>query len=351
MNMVPACTSLDRALELQRQGFSVIPLGGGPEGKQPSVIRWKGVKFTVKAIAQRMSETNCPMYGISLEGMVVLDIDSKDGTLISTIEERFGRASVLVETPRGAHLYYASDGSGLPNLRAQRLPVDVKSGQGHYVVGPGSVRPCGGRYTEARGRLGKTPLSPILFVPQRTANPIGPKGRGPKVRRGAKVKTGERHPYLLRRAVELVRASVCADELYNNLVFVRDEELESPDSVTGGEIRNIADWAWGLHATGKLFAFDGGSFRVPRHYLQRLGGNSEAIALYTILCDKHGHSPGKLFGLSFKGMNKNGLIDLSERAFHRAKAALLKVGAVKIASNHSAGRKNRQYTMGALPQA
>ena len=248
-------------------------------------------------------------------------------------------------------MYYASDGSGLPNLRAEHLPVDVKSGLGHYVVGPGSVRPCGGRYTEARGRLGKTPLSPIILVPQRTANPIGPKGRGPKVRHGEKITTGERHTFLVKRALELVRASDGADELYNNLVFVRDEELESPDSVTGGEIRNIADWAWGLHATGTLFAFDGGSFRVPRHFLQRLDGHSDAIALYAVLCDKHGHSPGKLFSLSFEGMSKNGLIDLSERAFHRAKAALLKVGAIKVASNHSAGRKNRQYTMGVLPQA
>lgn len=83
-------------------------------------------------------------YAILLEGYTVLDFDTKRiPDNFPPIEETFS-----VSTTRGYHFYFLGENS----MRGYGLPeIDVKSGPGAYVVGPGSMSDTGVRYTVIYG--------------------------------------------------------------------------------------------------------------------------------------------------------------------------------------------------------
>lgn len=348
MTTLQMTSQLERAINLHAAGFAVIPIGKGAEGKEP-LTRWNGARLPRGVIARLMAKHNSRMYGVRLDEMVVLDVDTNDKAVVAELEAHFGPASVLVETPRGFHLYYGQGYVPPARLKREGLSVDVKWGPGHYVAGPGSVRPCGGMYTEVRGKLGETPLKPIspASIPARTKRGAPASAMAPPA---GKISVGHRHVHVKRRAIELVRQCETPDELFENLIFVRDEECDLRETISDDEVLGIARWTWEKCESGEL-AFDtGGVFHVPRHFMSRLGGNPEAIALYAVLREKHGHRPGTMFSLSHKGMREAGLLNFSERAFHNAKRLLMKVGAVEVAVGHRVGKRCRQYRLGRIPQ-
>ena len=84
-------------------------------------------------------------YGVVTEGLLVVDIDAHRGgeeTWASLVVGRPALPETLtVTTPRGGrHLYFALPEGVAVAPGADRLGpgVDVKSGPGAYVVGPGS---------------------------------------------------------------------------------------------------------------------------------------------------------------------------------------------------------------------
>jgi hypothetical protein len=67
------------------------------------------------------------VYGIRLDDLAVIDCDTDSAELVAALEARFGPSPVHVRTPRGRHLYYRAT-TKAPNLRAEGLPVDIKTG-------------------------------------------------------------------------------------------------------------------------------------------------------------------------------------------------------------------------------
>lgn len=336
-------TVLHRVEELLGSGFPLVPLGKGDDGKQPSVSRWQLSRLGASSVMGQMKKSGSTMYGVRLDGMVVLDLDQKDENLVRRLEARFGQATVHVETPRGFHLYYRVAGSPAPNLRkTDGMAVDVKSGAGHYVVGPKSIRPCGGLYTDKLGRLGITTLMPFIDAQFRGAAPPP----DDLVRTGHnRVDAGKRHHYLVGRAVAEVALCGSADELTRFLLGVRDAECAHPSEVPDAEVRDVADWAVRLYRSGELTAASGGHFRTPRYYARALQPNTTASGLYALLRDLHGHLRERKFALNHAAMVEAGLTNLSERAFAEAVKKLRNVGAIEIAEKHQARKRHRQYRL------
>lgn len=333
-----------RMKRLIQQGFILIPLGKGADGKEPLLRDWNVKRLGWDAFHRIMTKAGSTMYGIRLDDMVVLDIDVHDDALVAQLEARFGPAGVSVRTPRGSHLYYRQGGVDIASLRGEYSSVDVKGGPGHYMVGAGSVRPCGGQYVPSGGELEETPLT---VLHDRQGSPTKSRPRSPIPRNvGALVAEGHRHNYLLQEAVKLVAACETASELVDNLLYVRDENCAVPMTLDEKEVQKLGAWAFRKNKAGQLFASTGGSFVVPRHFAKVLRGDADALALYVLVLEQHGHQTNKTFGLRYEPMKRDGLTGLSERAFDRAVKKLVEVGAISIAANHQVGKLHRQYRLG-----
>lgn len=338
---------IDYMERLSRAGFSLLPLGGGEDGKSPRV-KFKGKsRLTLGQVLGPMRCSNSQCYGVRLEGLAVIDCDVDDVDLIEQLETRFGASSVHVKTPRGRHLYYRHDGAKLPDLRAEGLEVDIKSGQNSYVVGPGSVRPDGSRYILVKGDLvaDELPMIKIADAVRVATSQEAQQGLIPE---------GERNSALWREAIQMVELVDDVDELAANLRALRDNQCENPDTVTDSEIAQIASWAWKCRLEGKLYRGRDSSFPVDRAAVDALRGcrnASDAISLYIILLDLHGHRPGKTFALDGEGMKRAGLTDLSRDRFRAARQTLEQVGLLQIAASHQVGKRNRTYQLAKpLPQ-
>lgn len=308
---------------LKAAGIHLLPLNG----KAPLLRAWTGKNLTLPQILGPMSRAGSLAYGIRLDGLAVIDCDSADGDLIKTLEARFGPSPVHVQTPRGMHLYYRAGGIA-PNLRGEGLPVDVKTGARAYVVGPHSQRPDGGIYLPTRGILGQEKL-PAL----RTAKSAGP------------IPDGHRHIALVKEAIKMVELVDGADELQANLAALRDDWCTDPATMPDSELQGIAIWAWECRLNNRVFHGRDSAFRVDRAALDALSGNVDAIALFVLLVDQHGHVAGKRFALDFAAMRAAGLIDLTTPRLRAARRVLQGAGLLRMVSRHKAGAKCQTYAL------
>ncbi|MFT5270670.1 MAG: hypothetical protein ACI85V_000683 [bacterium] len=315
---------------LQKCGLCLIPLGGGSDGKAPLVMPSASDRLTLRQILGPMFGRGSMAYGIRLAKMMVLDAD--DPSYLDKIEDRFGAASVVVKTPRGFHAYYRADPSFKVSLRRDGWPVDVKHGDNAYVVGPMSIRPDGGRYETVRGVLGATPLMPACIS-------------GPVSMVAAEVQEGQRHDFLLKEALGMVRYVDDEKELLGNLLYIRDHLPEAETHVPDAEVSGIASWAWGKRLAGQLYSGRDSAFRVHRMALDRLKGNSDALAIWVVLQDQHGHMTARSFAMNHAGMVEAGHSDLTRRRFRAAIEYLVRQRLLEVAANHSKGRRARQYRL------
>lgn len=324
---------------LQGAGLSLLPLGGGKEGKSPLAARWAGTRMTLGQVLGPMHRAGSCVYGVRLDRLAVLDCDTYSPDLVAALEARFGPSPVHVRTPRGLHLYYLA-GPSLPKLRAEGLPVDVKSGPSQYVAGPLSQRRDGGRYVPVRGILGETSLLVL-----RSPNAV--------LRASGAVPVGDRHDRMVKEALGMVEYVDSPAELLANLVAIRDDLCADPGSLPAAELSGIAEWVWNLRLKNRLFSGRESSFRLDRRALDALKGEpgqSAATALFVHLVDAHGHAPGKSFALDWRGMKTAGLTDQSEDGFRAARQTLERLGLLVPSKPHRAGARRRTYML-ALPRA
>lgn len=330
----PSSLPAGEMARLHGAGFSLLPLGGGSDGKSP-LIGFKGVpKLPLKRVLGPMHRTGSNCYGVRLGNLAVVDCDEDYPALIEQMEARFGVSPVHVRTPRGVHLYYKSAKGTFPNLRGEGLPVDIKRGVSSYVMGPASTRPDGGVYEAFKGLLGGIAL-PGILIPQITD-------------RSNAVREGNRHTSLTTAAISMVEAVDSQDELFGNLEFIRDEECENPQSISDDELNKIAAWAWSRRLEGKVYRGRNSEFRLRRDSLDALKGlpnASDAIALFVTLQDLHGHIHAKSFVLDYAAMKDSKQTDLSRRRFLAARRTLENSGLLQIAAEYSAGKHARFYRL------
>ncbi|WP_417586351.1 bifunctional DNA primase/polymerase [Pararhodobacter oceanensis] len=320
---------------LKGAGHTLLPLGGGEDGKGPIVRAWAGPGLTLAQILAPMHRTGSQAYGVRLDKLAVVDCDSDDAELVARLEARFGASPVHVKTPRGRHLYYRANGTA-PNLRAEGLPVDIKTGARSYVMGPLSLRPDGGFYAPAKGVLGVDAL-PIL--------------RRVTATKPAPIQTGQRHDNLMKEAIAMVEYVESAEELTANLASIRDDRCDDPATIPDAELRSIAGWAWARRLENQIYQGRNSAFRVDRLALDALRGcanDADAIALLVLLVDRHGHTPGKRFPLDFKAMRAAGLLNLSVPRLRGARRTLEGAGLLRLAGRHRAGSRPQTYILNRL---
>lgn len=323
---------------LVRAGFPLLPLGGGPDAKAPLLSAWAGPVLPLSRILAPLYRAGSQVYGIRLDKLAVIDCDDASADLVAQMEARFGPSPVHVRTPRGRHLFYCAAGK-LPNLRAEGLPVDIKSGSGAYVVGPGSTRPDGGCYRAAKGSLGVDPLPPLLA-------PSTPRNEASRA-----IPVGNRHNELVKAAVAMVEFVDSADELEANLRALRDDLCQDSTTFRDSEVRAIADWAWRARLENRIFQGRDSAFsfhRLALDALRRWDNETDAIALYVLLVDMHGHSPGKRFALDFRAMREAGLTRLSIARLRAARRTLQAEGLVKLVGKHRAGSVHQTFVLARL---
>jgi hypothetical protein len=336
--------------DLTRAGFQLLPLGGGPDGKAP-LCRFDGVRLSLGQVMGRMGARGSHLYGVRLEGLVVLDLDADDPGLVSYLEARFGPAAVQVQTSRGRHLWYRAPDGPLPNLRREGLTVDVKSGQNAYVVGPGSMRPDGRTYVPAKGNLATGALTalnlPALADLEASAVVASPAFPTFAVREGGKVPEGRRHAALTSEAVRAARTALSLEHLMDHLRLVVLRDFATPETFPDAEIAGLASWAWRKRLENRLWGADNSTFGMSRQVRATLKDKPyamEAWWLLSVLTEAHGHIPGKRFVLDREAMNGTGL-NLSERAFLGARRLLEAEGLLRRATGHRAGLSLAQWQL------
>ncbi|MFZ7093268.1 bifunctional DNA primase/polymerase [Primorskyibacter sp. 2E233] len=319
-------------VRLKGAGLCLLPLGGGADGKAPLLKAWAGPGLTLSQILAPMHRTGSQVYGVRLDGLVVIDCDCDDLDLVARMEARFGASPVHVKTPRGWHLYYRAAGT-IPNLRGEGLPVDIKTGARSYVVGPLSQRLDGGLYGPAKGFLGKDALPVLRCALQAKA---------------VSIPTGHRHVEMVKEAMRMVELVDSADELQANLAGIRDDWCQDPATMPDSELRDIAGWAWKCRLENRVYRGRDSAFPMQRLALDALRGTpngADAIALLVMLLDQHGHSPGKRFPLDFDAMRLAGLVNLSKPRLRAARRTLQEAGLLRLAGKHRAGSRPQTFVL------
>ena len=325
----------DEIARLKAAGFHPLPLGAGDGGKAPLIRRWTDPGLTLAQMLAPMHRTGSTVYGLRLDGLTVIDCDEDSADLVAAMEARFGPSPVHIKTPRGRHLYYRAGGTA-PNLRGEGLPVDFKTGGRAYVVGPLSLRRDGGFYAPAKWLLGVDSLPLLRALAAPSARPM---------------QEGARHAAMVREAIALVEHVASPEELNLRLNGLRDGLCENPATMPDRELAAIAGWAWGQLLKGEIYHGRDSGFRINRLALDGLrgkSGGSDAISLFVLLTDLHGHCPGKRFALDHAAMRAAGLTDLSLRAFRAARRMLESAGLLKLVGKHRAGSHGQTFTLSRL---
>lgn len=137
---------LNAALLYAAQGWPVFPL----RGKVPRIPNGNGVKdattdeATIRGWWAKWPNAN---VGVAMAGLVAIDVDERQGGFetLAELEREHGPlpATRTVETGGGGrHYIYASNGRPIKS-GANKLGqgVDLKSGEGSYLVAPPSIHP------------------------------------------------------------------------------------------------------------------------------------------------------------------------------------------------------------------
>jgi hypothetical protein len=150
-------TMRDKAVALATLGLRVFPLK--PKGKTPVVKAFYNVASCdpIKVAAMWTGpdgESTDHNIGISTDGILVIDVDAKNGkagfaTLEQLVREHgLDLNTVSARTPTGGHHYYFKlpaemDPARVPNSEGKVGPgIDTRSYHG-FVVAPGSVTNMG----------------------------------------------------------------------------------------------------------------------------------------------------------------------------------------------------------------
>ncbi|MXP09635.1 bifunctional DNA primase/polymerase [Pseudoblastomonas halimionae] len=166
-------------------------------------------------------------YGVVTEDLTVIDCDSEQ----SLVEFRSGYRpppTFTVKTARGFHFYFSGD---MPSRNGAREKLDVKSGPGCYVVGPGSMHISGWTYALWEDEPFAQLPDNIASITQRRDEPPETGGDGP-------IPVGMRNSTLTQFAGYLHSKGVPQQSVLAALKALNQDMSEKP--LPDREIRQIA---------------------------------------------------------------------------------------------------------------
>jgi putative DNA primase/helicase len=135
---------LNRALELAGHGWLVFPCA--PGGKRPltehGFLDATASEQVLRSWWTKWPDANVAVRAGAASYLLVLDVDGEQGEgSLADLEARYGKvpATLVCETPRGKHYYFAHPGGEMRNT-AGKLGAGLDTrGDGGYVVSPPST--------------------------------------------------------------------------------------------------------------------------------------------------------------------------------------------------------------------
>lgn len=187
-----SASALAMMKHFSRQDIPVLPIHGivdgcctcgddecSSPGKHPiSSLVPHGVKDAttdLKTIRRWHRQHPDMNYGPATKGLAVIDCDSKEA-LHAFRSGYHPPPTFTVKTARGFHFYYRGE---MPARNGVRNKLDIKSGPGSYVVGPGSRHASGSIYAVWEDEpIADLPQN-IAGITERTDEPADEGGGGP----------------------------------------------------------------------------------------------------------------------------------------------------------------------------
>jgi hypothetical protein len=321
------------------EGAWLLPTGGD-DGKRPLLTFSQNNRHPFDLVRRTLEKSGHKTYGIRLNGLIVLDIDASDTSLVDEMLQKFGRTDFIVKTGRGFHLYYSTDKKIYLNLRSDGLPIDVKQGSNSFVLGPHSLRPDGVHYQFIGHKLSLIDLPRIQCAKKPILRTV--------VSANNKAPSGTRHNFLLSNAREYITNVDSKEELLANLLYDRDVYCTDPSTITDTEVTALADWWWHKRLKNQIYSKDNSTFSVSReafYQLRLLPNGHVALDLYLYLQNKHGHVSGKTFQINVKAMQKSCGFVFGQKAMHTAINQLLELGYLRICINYRIGKHGRIFQL------
>ncbi|ESZ07162.1 MULTISPECIES: bifunctional DNA primase/polymerase [unclassified Mesorhizobium] len=322
---VAASRYVETIARLGSAGYKLLPLGDGPDGKKPLIANWSAARgCSVKTSIELMQKRGSQMYGIRLEGLVVVDCDTDNTATRNYVEQHFGLSPFMTRTTRGLHYWFKAGFYVPPKVRLPDISIDFKTGAGSFVVGPDSVRPDNGKVYQTAG----SPLGFAARLPIFQATP-------PLWERDSKrAEEGTRDRHLYRRGIELALVADSEAEVFEELCAYRDLECENPEGVSNAEVRAKAKWAWRHREKLYLWGGRNSTFAINRSATAALAGHKkgdDAALLYMVLSQTHGHRHEIFFTVVAEGLIAKGhLPNQSKSRIYRDILTLIEVNLLAL---------------------
>lgn len=146
-------------------------------GKHPQSKNWqKDRRISIQSLEIQGGRRGFPYYGVSLEGLLVVDVDPRNGgwesleRLEAAMDITLGdEALFVVETGGGGRHYYFQEPEGFRTRTNMKefTGLDFIRGSGHYVMGAGSLHHSGGSYSVVTGspsQIGPAPAALLDMI-------------------------------------------------------------------------------------------------------------------------------------------------------------------------------------------
>lgn len=226
------------------QNFPVVPIHGIVDGKctcgniecqspgkhpDSSLVRngVKGATTDLETIRSWHSKHPDMNYAVATVGLAVIDCDSKEALQKFRVGYQ-PPPTFTVKTARGFHFYYRRE---MPARNAALSKLDVKSGPGCYVVGPGSTHASGAIYALWEDE-------PIAELPQNIAGITAKAPEQKDVDLDAFIPTGQRNTIMTKFAGYLRNLGAPRKAILESLRGLNRTLTAEP--LSDSELRSIA---------------------------------------------------------------------------------------------------------------
>lgn len=226
-------TRLDFALAYAGAGYKVIPLQ--PNGKLPLTTHGAhdGTtdEPTIRAWWACWPNAN---IGITLENLVVVDIDPRNGGDVDLLPHKLPDTCIARTGGGGLHyLYRSKNGKKYPGKLAPG--IDVKSGPGSYICGENSGHACGGDYCwlDESEPWTTAPADAPEWLAHAPSQPAATNGEAP-----AAIPEGGRNSHLTSLAGTMRRRNMSVDAILSALLVENSMRCSPP--LGDDEVKKIA---------------------------------------------------------------------------------------------------------------
>jgi hypothetical protein len=250
---------------------NVITFPVSPADKKPAIKNWQRVGLSGSArLAEKFSEVDT--FGFPLgprSDITILDVDTKDESVLHEAQSRYGESPLLVETGGGYHAYYRYSGERR-HIRpwGTGIPIDVL-GNG-YAVGAPSIA-AKGPYKIIHGTLDDLKsLPPLHAMLDESRKPIP---------------EGKRNQSLFRLGLE---QAAHADDFDTLMDVMRTRNMDCNLPLPESELETAARSAWKYETEGRNLVGRGKAVVMPHTTIDRVMAYSpDAFVLLTILKRHH----------------------------------------------------------------